>query len=147
MNPKPAAQEEKARLFACACVREIKALLIDARSRKAVEVAEHFCKGTATSDDLLKADREAAAAVAEIAQHSLGSGRYFAAEAARWTVAEAAEEAGAKASKAAASAAASEATAAVDVTRQEAFEAAERKAKQRQAEIRATIYGPAPGSS
>jgi hypothetical protein len=51
----------KARLFVCACCRRIWPLLGEEGSRKAVEVAERFADGLATSNQLLRANRQAGA--------------------------------------------------------------------------------------
>jgi len=55
--------EKSARLFSCWCVRQVWHLLTDARSRKAVEVAEKYAEGKATQADL-SAARDAAMAAA-----------------------------------------------------------------------------------
>ena len=134
--------DRKARLFACACVREIEHLFIDPRSLTAIEVAERFANGLETEQELQKAEQKATEAAGVIAKQFPGSGRALAAEAAAWTAAKNAVQAEAEASKLAARAAASEATAAAETRTPEALEAAETKTKERQAKIRADIYGP-----
>lgn len=58
------ASERKFRLFACGCVRRAWELLVDDRSRVAVQVAEQFAEGS-VSDDRLFAVRTRAQAVTE----------------------------------------------------------------------------------
>jgi hypothetical protein len=55
--------EKDARLFACWCVRRVWHLLTDERSKTAIEVAERFANGQASSEEL-SAARDAARAAA-----------------------------------------------------------------------------------
>src|SRR5262245_46340588 len=103
--------ERKARLFACACVREIEHLLMDPISDVAIEAAERFTNGHETEEELQEAEQKATEAAGVIAKQFPGNGRAVAAEAAAWTAAKNAAQAEAEASKLAARAAASEATA------------------------------------
>ena len=46
--------DEKDRIrFACWCVRQIWHLLTDKRSKKVIEVAEAYCRGESTKDELI----------------------------------------------------------------------------------------------
>ena len=47
--------DSKARLFAVACAREVQHLLTDPRSLNALDVAERFAKGFATTEELAAA--------------------------------------------------------------------------------------------
>ena len=135
--------ERDYRLFACRCVREIEHLLLDPRSIRAIEVAELFANGAKTPEELQRAAMDASAAAGEIAMHRPGGGRALAAEAAVWTADASAAKAASEAPKLAARAAASERTAGLETATREArqpfFDAEEKKARQRQAKIRADM--------
>lgn len=76
--------DRELRLFACWCCRQIWHLLTDERSRHAVEIAELYAEGKATSDDLTAA-RDAAWAAARAATGAAAEDAAEAAsEAAAW---------------------------------------------------------------
>lgn len=66
------ASERKLRLLACACVRRLWPLLIDDRSRQAVEVGERFADGTAGVKELRRANGRAAKAACRVRGGALG---------------------------------------------------------------------------
>ncbi len=65
-NPLP---ERRSRLFGVACCRRLLHLIVDSRSRKALEVTERYADGTATTDELDAAYSEAFDVEAFYAEH------------------------------------------------------------------------------
>jgi hypothetical protein len=68
-----AASEMELRLFACACCRRVWHLLIDGRSRRAVEVAERYARGKAGVAEMRRARWRA-----EEAEHEAQQAEYVA---------------------------------------------------------------------
>ena len=88
-----AERDRLARLFACACARQVWHLLTDERSRAVIDVAERFAVGAATQDELNAAARDA---------YSAAYSAYSAAYSVAYSVAYSASYAAAAASAAAA---------------------------------------------
>ena len=61
--------ERKSRLFGVACCRQLGSLVVDARSRNALNVAERYADGDATADDLDAAYEEAFDVEVRYAEH------------------------------------------------------------------------------
>ena len=72
-----AERDRLARLYACACARQVWHLLTDERSRAVIDVAERFAVGAATQDELKAAARDAysAAYSAYSAAYSVAAAR------------------------------------------------------------------------
>jgi hypothetical protein len=67
----------KARLFACACCWQAQDLMVDNRSKTAIEVAEQFADGSATRAELQTASSSARAVLEDIRAASEGLPRDF----------------------------------------------------------------------
>jgi len=105
--------EKTQHFFACWCVRQVWHLLIDERSRKAVETKEYWIDGLATDEELAAAGAAAGAAASDAASDAAATwaaARAVARAAASDAAAAAASDAAAAATWAAASDAAAAAT-------------------------------------
>jgi hypothetical protein len=97
----------KMRLFGCACCRQIWPMLVEDRSRKAVELAEAFADALVSRKELAAIRADAFAAAGHIQRACAGPGLAMAARAAAQTTVANGAEAGRSASNSAAQAVAS----------------------------------------
>lgn len=123
--------DKEQRMFAAFCCREVWHLLIDKRSRNAVEVAERFANGQASKEEMhvvYLAAVAAACAAAHEAAHASTESAYAAAVAAAYAAAHAATDSAYAAARAAAHEAAHAAAyAATDSSYAAAYAAARQK--------------------
>jgi hypothetical protein len=138
LQDNPSWSDRKVRMFACWCARQVWDLLRDERSQHAVNVAERFAAGQATSQELASVEAVAADAYMEACQEH--PDLWANAEAAGAAAATVLQDAAASASGAAAGMAAAKATLASDGPRG-AAEAAAAAAEKLQADMLRDMLG------